>query len=271
MSYSTWTTFFLLHTIALQLRVMADNKWCSTSPSASLREMFFSKFAIDPRSSVARRQLSVTLYVALASRRTSLPSGQPDKPRWKTHRRRTSVLWYLPGKRTRNENGERYCPPTNVANSQVRQLDSTCNLIFTVVGTAQTWTLLSYSLRCDNAFIPNHRFHQKRLTVLRVLKSVRSFNVSRTNLYPKVFVLSLSLYLSPFLLVVKLRQECEKYETIQMFDLWTDIKTTVSLSNTFFERCKMIIADSRLATFLYRSTNCSWIRRIVSVRHILAT
>lgn len=28
--------------------------------------------------------------------------------------------------------------------TQVRQLDSTCNLIFTLLATAQTWTLLSY-------------------------------------------------------------------------------------------------------------------------------
>lgn len=146
--------------IALQFRASwLINDVQERIPSASLRYVFW-QFRY--RSWIFRSASIICDVICryLASSRP-LPSGQRSKPRWKTHRRRTSVLWYLLGERTRNENGERYCPATNAANSQVRQLDSTCNLIFTVVGTAQTWTLLSYSLRRDDAFIPNHRFHQK--------------------------------------------------------------------------------------------------------------
>jgi len=117
--------------------------------------MFFGNFAVGPKS-IARHQLSVTLYVTIWHLAGLPRDGGVEaalKNTSSTDKRFMIFAGWMYAKRER-----RRTPP----NSQVRQLDSTCNLIFTVVGTAQTWTLLSYSLRCDDAFIPNHRFHQKR-------------------------------------------------------------------------------------------------------------
>jgi len=51
---------------------------------------------------------------------------------------RPGILRYLPAVFRETRKRKRYCPPTNVANSRVRQLDSTCNLIFmSPVGTSQ--------------------------------------------------------------------------------------------------------------------------------------
>jgi len=123
--------------------------------------MFFGNFVIDPRSSIARRQLSMTLYIAIWHLASLFP--RDDRV---THVEKHIVdgqaFYDICRANVRETRTGKDIVRRTFANSQVRQLGSTCNLIFTVVGTVQTWTLLSYSLRYDDAFIPNHRFYQKR-------------------------------------------------------------------------------------------------------------
>jgi len=143
--------------------VTTDNKWCSRSHSLRDFKGCFSAISLsvlDPSHSVNYLWRIIRCYPA--SNRPP-PSGRRNWSRIEKHIVDGQTFYDIcrvnvRETRTGKDILRRRTPP----NSQVRQLDSTCNLIFTVVGTAQTWTLLSYSLRCDDAFIPNHRFHQKR-------------------------------------------------------------------------------------------------------------
>jgi len=125
------------------------------------------------RSGISRRSASIIRDVIpryLASSPSSFLSSlrkQQGKRRVEKHvvMRRPGILRYLPAVFRETRKRERYCPPTNVANSRVRQLDSMCNLIFmSPAGLAQIRPSLSHSSRygiSSVAFISNYRFYWK--------------------------------------------------------------------------------------------------------------
>lgn len=226
---------------------MINNKGYIRAPSPMPLGNIFSNFAID--SDRSDRQLSVTLNIAIWHRRGFFFELVKWVALKNTLSMWTDIWWYLPVKtytRQKNE-GKILSAGKRRQLAQVRRLDSAYNLVFLHRYCSNLDIIVVFTLQATTSRL-------FRMTENHPPRGSSSFK--KHPFFQRVaheFISDGALFsFSLFLLRLKLRRECEKYEMIWTFDSRTDVEMRVFLSRAFFE---IIFADSRPERFLFQPTN----------------